>query len=482
MAYYFSENNSYCEPVIGILNYFLNYLYTKLEVINLCLILFPKFISRKPTDHKAVMTSNKTQEQEGSATPTNIVQKRKKQLLSSVRGWLLYKSALDLWDDVNSQNVNSLPNTKQANALADAQRPLALRQSSSAGHLATLGHYNGDKNQAAQTLPADVQRPSRAQVKSLELLPSSGKKSFIGNESGGGSTLKRSKSLWKFRRFNRDDDGILEGMSLWQHRSLVDVRVAVQQEDETALSTPTTIKKKSTGTNTSQTLETTSVPANDESPTPLMRTKLVPLKDDNDILNGNPDTPPKPMERKSIKSSQNGGIFTNTEHSDRKNSPPIPSKKPPIKNNTDIKDDDGLLIPRSGRQMYCSSDEEGDVDFDDETTDAENGDSESCIVVDDHMKAKISLTRRQKILREASRLSTENGMLLPRTRLVKAHGRKNNVEMPTPADGLLYYGRTLQYRLKKPERGSRFDQVSEITGNMYGPWYDLWGVDSSVRQ
>lgn len=443
----------------------------------------PKFISRKPTDHKAPIPCNVTQELEDSSTPANIVQKRKKQLLSSVRGWLLYKSALDLWDDVNSQHVNSLPNTKQANASANVQRPLALRQSSSVGHLATLGHRNGDKNQAANTLPADVKRPSHAQVKSIEILRSPVKNGSVSNGSGSGATLKRSKSLWKFRRFTRDDDGILEGMSLWQHRSLVDVRVAVQQEGETTVSTPTTVKKKSTGTNTSQTLEN-NVPANDQSPTPLMRTKLVPLKDENGVLNDSADPPPKPMERKSIKSPQNCGIPTNTEYGERKNTspPPPPPNKPPPKNNTDIKDDDGLIIPRSGRQLYCSSEEEGDVDDDEETTDPENGDSESCIVVDDHMKAKISLTRRQKILREASRISTENGMLLPRTRLVKAHVRKNRVEMPTPADGLLYYGRTLQYRLKKPERGSRFDHVSEITGNMYGPWYDLWGVDSSVRQ
>lgn len=440
----------------------------------------PKFISRKPTDQKAAMPSNETQELEDSATPTNIVQKRKKQLLSSVRGWLLYKSALDLWDDVNSQHVNSLPNTKQANASTNVQRPLSLRQSSSVGHLATLGHRNGDKYQAANTLPADVKRPSHAQVKSLEIITSPVKKSSVSNGSGSGATLKRSKSLWKFRRFTRDDDGILEGMSLWQHRSLVDVRVAVQQEGETTVSTPTTVKKKSTGTNTSETLET-NIPANDKCPTPLMRTKLVPLKDENDVFNGSADTPPKPMERKSIKPPQNCGIPTNTEYVERKNTSPPPNKPPP-KHNTDIKDDDGLIIPRSGRQLYCSSEEEGDVDDDEETTDPENGDSESCIVVDDHMKAKISLTRRQKILREASRMSTENGMLLPRTRLLKAHVRKNRVEMPTPADGLLYYGRTLQYRLKKPERGSRFDQVSEITGNMYGPWYDLWGVDSSVRQ
>lgn len=406
-------------------------------------------------------TPNATPEEESSSATKNIVQKRKKQLLSSVRGWLLYKSALDLWDDVNNQNVN---------ATANVQRPLALRQSSSAGHLETLEHRKRDKNQTATTLPN-----LSTQIKSMELLTSAGKKSFTNNSSEGGSTIKRSKSLWRFKRFNRDDDGILEGMSLWQHRSLVDVHVAVQREEQETSSTPATIKRKSTATNTSETMDDTST-LNKKSPTPLTRKKLVPVKDDKATVNG--DIPPKPMERKSIKSSQNGVIATNTADDDS-NSPPEIPKKPPPRRNVDVKDDDGLVIPRSRQRPYCSSDEEDDVD---EDTDLENGDCESCIVVDDHSKAKIGLSRRQQILREASRASIESVMLLPRTRLVKARGRKDRAEMPTSADGLLYYGRTLQYRLKKPERGSKFDQVSQTTGNMCGPWYDLWGVDSSVRQ
>jgi hypothetical protein len=330
------------------------------------------------------------------------------------------------------------------------------------------------------TLPADAQRPLSKDTKSMELLTHSRKKSFMSNGTGGGAMVKRSKSLWKFRRFNRDDDGILEGMSLWQHRSLVDVHSAVQQDEEATLSTPTTIKRKSTGTNTSQTVDP-ELPLSNKCPTPLMRMKLVPLKDDEGILNGSLDTPPKPMERKSIKLSQNGGISTNVECNDRNKSPVPPPLKPPPRNNIDKKDDDGLLIPRSGQQQYCSTDEDDDIDDEEENTDLENGDSESCIVVDDHTKAKISLSRRQQILKEA-RASIERGTLLPRTRLVKERRKKTRAEIPTSADGLLYYGRTLQYRLKKPERGSRFDEVSEITGNMYGPWYDLWGIDSSVRQ
>lgn len=41
--------------------------------------------------------------------------------------------------------------------------------------------------------------------------------------------VKRTKSLWKFRRGEQPGD-ILEGMSLWRHRSLVDVPTAVEAE------------------------------------------------------------------------------------------------------------------------------------------------------------------------------------------------------------------------------------------------------------
>ena len=438
-----------------------------------------------------------------TVTTRNLVQKRKKQLLSSVRGWLLYKSALDLWDDVNSQHApvngngqqtnNQQVNSTQTSPRSNTQRPLAMRQSSSVGHLATLGRYNGDKNmshrQSSMTLPTDVQRPA---VKSMEIVSAAERKSYLANGTGNGVMVKRSKSLWRFKRSK--DDEILEGMSLWQHRSLVDVHVAVQQEEQSASSTSTIVKKKSTATNTSIPLE--DKPAIKKSPTPLTRTKLVPMKDEEIVQNGHVDTPPKPMERKSVKQPQNG-ISTLNEYNTSKRmvSPPPPSKKPAPRNAVDINDDDGLLIIRTNQQLYCTSDDDDEdeeevdgVDEGDENTDPENGDSESCIVVDDHMKAKISMGRRQQILREASKIPLDSAPRLPRTRLLKSRKRKSRqededeeVESPR-ADGLLYYGRTLQYRLKKPERGSRFDQVSQTTGNMYGPWYDLWGVDPSVRE
>ncbi|KAJ9591290.1 hypothetical protein L9F63_002164, partial [Diploptera punctata] len=291
-------------------------------------------------------------------------------------------------DTVTTRNLHwtcgtTLPNNKHANSQSESKRPLAMRQSSSVGHLATLGRFNSDKN----------------------------------NSQRNGAMVKRSKSLWRFKRFK--DDDILEGMSLWQHRSLVDVHVAVQLEEQTGSSTPTTIKKKSTATNTS--LPEDEKP--DVSPTPLIRTKLITKIEE--TQNGH-DIPPKPMERKSVKQAAQNGIKTNEYN---KRTPPTAPKKPATRNDIDVNDDDGLLIMRSNQEYYSSDEDEVDGIQDDENSDPE-GDSESCIVVDDHMKAKISLSRRQQILREA-------------------------------------------------KRGSRFDQVSQTTGNMYGPWYDLWGIDPS---
>lgn len=108
--------------------------------------------------------------------------------MSSVRGWLLYKSALDLWDDVNSQQSSHQPHQQKTQSSAKQHR---LRHATSANHLLT--------NQPLSLPPTSL------------------------DDSASVASVKRSKSLWRFRRSQRDEDMILEGMSLWQHRSLVDI-------------------------------------------------------------------------------------------------------------------------------------------------------------------------------------------------------------------------------------------------------------------
>ncbi|XP_066905735.1 BAR/IMD domain-containing adapter protein 2 [Halyomorpha halys] len=72
-----------------------------------------------------------------------------------------------------------------------------VRQTSSASHLSTLGRKEVDPRL----------RQARRQLKALEM-PYEKK-------------VKRTKSLWKFR--NREDEGVVEGMAMWRHRSLIDI-------------------------------------------------------------------------------------------------------------------------------------------------------------------------------------------------------------------------------------------------------------------
>lgn len=73
----------------------------------------------------------------------------------------------------------------------------------------------------------------------------------------------------------------------------------------------------------------------------------------------------------------------------------------------------------------------------------------------------------------------ENRKFIPRTKLAKTN---SNASSRQDDVGLMDYGETLQKRLKHPEYGSTFDEKSPHNGNMYGPWYDLWGLDASAKK
>lgn len=69
--------------------------------------------------------------------------------------------------------------------------------------------------------------------------------------------------------------------------------------------------------------------------------------------------------------------------------------------------------------------------------------------------------------------------LLPRTKLTKTNSNNSSKSKYEQEIGLMEYGETLQKRLKNPEYNSKYDEKSPHNGNMYGPWYDLWGLDST---
>nr|CAD7408479.1 unnamed protein product [Timema cristinae] len=397
--------------------------------------------SRKPSRNntRSPITNNESPVED-------VKDKRKKQLISSVRGWLLYKSALDLWDDVNNQYSNkTTTNNKLAEVddttskatltAAQAKHSNAIRQASSLGHLATLGRADNEVvSDGSRTNNHTIVKSTRADdTESIK----------------GAPTVKRSKSLWKFKRSHKDSV-ILEGMSLWRHRSLVDVNDAVEKEEE---------HKKFRST-------------------PVMKTKLVAMRTEESIETNVDD---------SGEESETSPINENTRFS-RSSETLVPSvsdyhqnghhivKRPAmITGNVngsvrtiDI-NDDGLMNSRHSNDFDTSDEEDNDENNNGEET-------ESCIVVNDHTRA--SNLRKQQM---------NGGSLLPRTKLLRSStlGSKENIldkkDEANEQDGLQEYGRSLKNRMKKPDRGSRFDHVSQTTGNMYGPWYDLWGMDSSVK-
>lgn len=73
----------------------------------------------------------------------------------------------------------------------------------------------------------------------------------------------------------------------------------------------------------------------------------------------------------------------------------------------------------------------------------------------------------------------ESRQLLPRTKLTKTNSNNSSHSKYEQEIGLMEYGETLQKRLKNPEYNSKYDEKSPHNGNMYGPWYDLWGLDST---
>lgn len=73
--------------------------------------------------------------------------------------------------------------------------------------------------------------------------------------------------------------------------------------------------------------------------------------------------------------------------------------------------------------------------------------------------------------------AVENRQFIPRTKLTKTNSNTSTKDV-----GLMEYGETLQKRLKNPEYGAKYDEKSPHNGNMYGPWYDLWGLDASTRK
>lgn len=98
----------------------------------------------------------------------------------------------------------------------------------------------------------------------------------------------------------------------------------------------------------------------------------------------------------------------------------------------------------------------------------------------DKLKYYQERSRREIISDELSDV-IENKQFLPRTKLTKTNSNNSKSKYEDDND-LMDYGETLQRRIRSPDHGAVFNEKNPNSGNMYGPWYDLWGLDASVRK
>lgn len=131
---------------------------------------------------------------------------------TSVRGWL--RQSTDDWYTDTEAGYEKPPGMRHARSNGHLSVGGTARHSSGAGHLATLGRSRPSDNESQDKIH-DIQM----QLKAIEL-PYEKK-------------VKRTKSLWKFKR----NEDVIEGMSMWKHRSLIDI------SDDAKQATPKPTKK-----------------------------------------------------------------------------------------------------------------------------------------------------------------------------------------------------------------------------------------------
>nr|XP_031837086.1 uncharacterized protein LOC116428956 [Nomia melanderi] len=241
--------------------------------------------------------------------------------------------------------------------------------------------------------------------------------------------VKRTKSFWRFRR----DSDVLEGMALWQHRSLVDIPKMIKKESKDDSGNSEEPKKQTPegSPNSRHSLETRNSDVtitNETRPEDLKPAERSHVPEKSDYFEDFP-TPaerPKAVERSEYRMHQEErsyfmGNVSRKAIIEKERKRSLEAKRNMIvaelKENNEAK--------RNERRKKYTDDEDGMTQNFSETEASDEESTYSCIVVKDQTVAEKTL--------------------LPRTKL-------------------------------------RRDSDRERDKNTCGPWYDLWGVDASVNK
>lgn len=250
--------------------------------------------------------------------------------------------------------------------------------------------------------------------------------------------VKRTKSFWRFRR----DSDVLEGMALWQHRSLVDIPKMLKKEERERERDNERPRKSVTPDNIEKEIhreKSERVQERIEEPKPAERSHK-PDKTENPYGDEFP-TPaerPKVTERSEYRMGQDdrayfvGNISRKAIlENERKRS--LEAKQNMVV--AELKETNEVKKTERRKKAY-GDDDDGLIQNFSETEASDEESTYSCIVVKDQVVAEKTL--------------------LPRTKLRKDGDRD---------------------KTRERER----DRDRDRERNTCGPWYDLWGVDPSVK-
>ncbi|KMQ93923.1 brain-specific angiogenesis inhibitor 1-associated protein 2 [Lasius niger] len=280
---------------------------------------------------------------------------------------------------------------------------------------------NGDTNN--NTLKMERKSPRQGHITAMGHLAQTGR-AF--EEPKSPKLVKRTKSFWKFRR----DSEVLEGMALWQHRSLVDIPKMIRKEDKMAGNEEKQRNSEGGSPNSSlgNSESTITNEHRHEEPKPAERSH-VPDKTDYFDDFPTPAERPKITERSAYRIQQQPeersyfvGNVSRKAIIEKERRRSLEAKQnmvvAELKENNESKRNEILM---HSRRNY---DEEEDATLNFSETEASDEESTySCIVVKDQ--------------------SIPEKTLLPRTKLRRESDRDRNT---------------------------------------CGPWYDLWGMDASVNK
>ncbi|KAK2577135.1 hypothetical protein KPH14_003297 [Odynerus spinipes] len=294
-------------------------------------------------------------------------------------------------------------NDNNNNTLKDDRRPLLPRQATAVGHLIQTG------------------RAFEVDTKSPKL-------------------VKRTKSFWRFRR----DSDVLEGMALWQHRSLVDI--------------PKMIKKESTDEKSSVAEESIKKAQSSEG-SPTSRQSLEKRDSDVTLTNEQCQEEPKPAERIHV-----------PEKSDYFEDFPTPAERSKVIERSEYRmhqEERAYFVGNVSRKAIIEKERKRSLEA-----------KRNMIVAElkENNEAKRNERRREKNS-YVNENESNNGPMGGRS-----FSETEASDEESSYSCIVVKDQTVAEKTLLPRTKLRRDSDRERDKNVCGPWYDLWGADSSVNK